>query len=149
MRYTGIFSALQKTKLDPQGILYIELAMRSQRNLPSSILRITTLSFASGLSPLAELHLSHSRQHCTCRQRGRTPRSPSWSLQDLEHFCRRPISPKLHPPSSGAIGVLILLSAAPHQSKAPSSEFRAHRSSDFKIRGAPSVRGSILGVQGS
>ena len=30
----------------------------------------------------------------------------------------------------------------------PSSEFRGGESSDFKIRGAPSVPGSILGVQG-
>ena len=42
--------------------------------------------------------------------------------------------------------VLILESGAPHQSKAPSSEFRGGKSSDFKkIRGAPSVQGSILG----
>ena len=45
------------------------------------------------------------------------------------------------------IRVLILKSGAPHQSKAPSSEFRGGKSSDFKIRGAPSVQGSILGVQ--
>ena len=45
------------------------------------------------------------------------------------------------------IRVLILKSGAPHQSKAPSSEFRGDKSSDFKIRGAPSVQGSILGVQ--
>ena len=32
------------------------------------------------------LSLSPSRQHYICRQRGRTPRSPKWSLQDLEHF---------------------------------------------------------------
>ena len=84
----------------------------------------------------------------------------------------RPISPRLHPRSSGVvrvfdfkigaphqskapssefrggIRVLILKSGAPHQSKAPSSEFRGGKSSDFKIRGAPSVQGSILGVQG-
>ena len=36
----------------------------------------------------------------------------------------RPISPRLHPRSSGVIRVLILKSGAPHQSKAPSSEFR-------------------------
>ena len=41
-----------------------------------------------------------------------------------------------------------LKSAALHQSQAPSSEFRGGKSSDLKIRGAPSVRGSILGVQG-
>ena len=35
-----------------------------------------------------------------------------------------------------------------HQSKAPSSEFRGDKSSDLKLRGAPSVQGSILGVQG-
>ena len=44
------------------------------------------------------------------------------------------------------IRVLILKSGAPHQSKAPFSEFRGDKSSDFKIRGAPSVQGSILGV---
>ena len=44
------------------------------------------------------------------------------------------------------IRVLILKSGAPHQSKAPSSEFRGAKSSDFKIRGAPSVQGSILGA---
>ena len=61
----------------------------------------------------------------------------------------RPISPRLHPRSSGVIRVLILKSGAPHQSKAPSSEFGGgDKSSDFKIRGAPSVQGSILGVQG-
>ena len=60
----------------------------------------------------------------------------------------RPISPRLHPRSSGVVRVLILKSGAPHQSKAPSSEFRGGKSSDFKIRGAPSVQGSILGVQG-
>ena len=37
---------------------------------------------------------------------------------------------------------------APHQSKAPSSEFRGDKSSDLNILGAPSVQGSILGVQG-
>ena len=42
--------------------------------------------------------------------------------------------------SSGVIRVLILKPRAPHQSKAPSSEFRGDKSSDFKIRGAPSVR---------
>ena len=46
------------------------------------------------------------------------------------------------------IRVLILKSGVPHQSKAPSSEFRGGKSSDLKIRGAPSVQGSILGVQG-
>ena len=65
------------------------------------------------------------------------------------------------------IRVLILKSGAPHQSKAPSSEFRrdkssdlniqskapssefrGDKSSDLKIRGAPSVQGSIVGVQG-
>ena len=46
------------------------------------------------------------------------------------------------------IGVLFLKSGAPHQSQAPASEFRGGRSSDFKIRGAPSVPGSSLGVQG-
>ena len=45
------------------------------------------------------------------------------------------------------VGVLILPSGAAHQSQAPASEFRGDRSSDFKIRGAPSVPGSILGVQ--
>ena len=83
-----------------------------------------------------------------------------------------PISPRLHPRSSGVIRVLILKSGAPHQSKAPSSEFRGGirvlilksgaphqsrapssefrggKSSDFEIRGAPSVQGSILAVQG-
>ena len=39
-------------------------------------------------------------------------------------------------------------SGAPHQSKAPCSEFRGDKSSDFKIRGAPSVQGSMLRVQG-
>ena len=38
------------------------------------------------------------------------------------------------------IRVLILKSGAPHQSKAPSSEIRGGKSSDFKIRGAPSVQ---------
>ena len=46
------------------------------------------------------------------------------------------------------IGVLFLKSGAPHQSQAPASEFRGGRSSVFKIRGAPSVPGSSLGVQG-
>ena len=56
------------------------------------------------------------------------------------------------------VRVLILKSGAPHQSEAPSSEFkggkstdlkiRGGKSSDLKIRGAPSVPGSILGVQG-
>ena len=60
------------------------------------------------------------------------------------------------------VRVLIIKSGAPHQSKAPSSEFRGGKSSEFKIRssefrgekssdnkirGAPSVQGSILGVQ--
>ena len=62
------------------------------------------------------------------------------------------------------IRVLILKSGAPHQSKATSSEFRGgkssekirggassefrgDKSSDLKIRGAPSVQGSILGVR--
>ena len=45
-------------------------------------------------------------------------------------------------------GVLFLKSGAPHQSQAPASEFRGGRSSVFKIRGAPSVPGSSLGVQG-
>ena len=36
----------------------------------------------------------------------------------------RPISPRLHPRSSGVIRVLSLQSGAPHQSKAPSLEFR-------------------------
>ena len=44
------------------------------------------------------------------------------------------------------VRVLILKSGAPHQSQAPSSEFRGGKSSDLKIRGAPSVPGSILGV---
>ena len=39
-------------------------------------------------------------------------------------------------------------SGAPHQSQGPSSEIRGGKSSDFKIRGAPSVPGSILGEQG-
>ena len=60
----------------------------------------------------------------------------------------RPISPRLHPRSSGVVRVLILKSGAPHQSKAPSTEFRGDKSSDFQIRGAASVQGSILGVQG-
>ena len=46
------------------------------------------------------------------------------------------------------VRVLILKSGAPHQSKAPSSEFRGGKSFDLKIRGTPSVQGSILGVQG-
>ena len=46
------------------------------------------------------------------------------------------------------IGVLFLKSGAPHQSQAPASEFSGDRSSVFKIRGAPSVPGSSLGVQG-
>ena len=46
------------------------------------------------------------------------------------------------------IGVLFLKSGAPHQSQAPASEFRGDRSSVFKVRGAPSVPGSSLGVQG-
>ena len=45
------------------------------------------------------------------------------------------------------IGDLFFRSGAPHQSQAPASEFRGGRSSDFKIRGAPSVPGSSLGVQ--
>ena len=44
-------------------------------------------------------------------------------------------------------GVVFLKSGAPHQSQAPASEFRGDRSSVFKIRGAPSVPGSSLGVQ--
>ena len=40
----------------------------------------------------------------------------------------------------GGIRVLILKSGAPHQSQAPSSEFKGGKSSDFKIRGAPSDR---------
>ena len=48
----------------------------------------------------------------------------------------------------GGIRVLIFKSGAPHQSKAPSSEFGGDQSSDFKIRGALSVQGSILGVPG-
>ena len=47
------------------------------------------------------------------------------------------------------IGVLFLKSGAPHQSQAPSSEFRGDRSSDFKISRAPSVPGSIFEVQRS
>ena len=39
-------------------------------------------------------------------------------------------------------------SGAPHQSQGPSSEIRGGKSSDFKIRGAPSAPGSILGEQG-
>ena len=39
--------------------------------------------------------------------------------------------------------VLILKSGAPHQSEAPSSEFKGGKSSDLKIRGAPSVPGPI------
>ena len=46
------------------------------------------------------------------------------------------------------IGVLFLKSGAPHQSQAPASEFRGGRRSVFKIRGAPLVPGSSLGVQG-
>ena len=42
----------------------------------------------------------------------------------------------------------VLKSGAPHQSQAPASEFRGGRSSVFKIRGAPSLPGSSLGVQG-
>ena len=45
------------------------------------------------------------------------------------------------------IGDLFLKSGAPHQSQAPASEFRGGRSSVFKIRGAPSLPGSSLGVQ--
>ena len=58
------------------------------------------------------------------------------------------VSPRLHPRSSGVIGFLILKSGAPHQSQALSAEFRGDRSSDFNNRGAPSVPGSSLGVQG-
>ena len=46
------------------------------------------------------------------------------------------------------VRVLILKSGAPHQSEAPSSEFKGGKSSDLTIRGAPSVPGPILGVQG-
>ena len=46
------------------------------------------------------------------------------------------------------VRVLILKSGAPHQSQAPSSEFKGGKSSDLTIRGAPSVPGPILGVQG-
>ena len=70
---------------------------------------------------------------------------------------RRLISPRVPPRRSGVVRVLILKSGAPHQSEAPSSEFkggkstdlkiRGGKSSDLKIRGAPSVPGSILGVQ--
>ena len=60
----------------------------------------------------------------------------------------RPISPRLQPRSSGVIGDLFLKSGAPHQSQAAASEFSGDRSSVFKIRGAPSVPGSSLGVQG-
>ena len=60
----------------------------------------------------------------------------------------RPISPRPHPRSSRVVRVLILKSGAPHQSQAPSSEFKGGKSSDLKIRGAPSVPGSILGDQG-
>ena len=35
------------------------------------------------------------------------------------------------------IRVLILKSEAPHQSKAPSSEFRGDKRSDFELWGAP------------
>ena len=35
------------------------------------------------------------------------------------------------------VRVLILKSGAPHQSQAPSSEFKGGKSSDFKIRGRP------------
>ena len=34
---------------------------------------------------------------------------------------------------------VLILKTAPHQSKAPSSEFRGDKSSDFKNLGAPSV----------
>ena len=37
------------------------------------------------------------------------------------------------------VRVLILKSGAPHQSQAPSSEIRGGKSSDLKIRGAPSA----------
>ena len=60
----------------------------------------------------------------------------------------RPISPRLHPRSSGVIRVLILKSGVPHQSKAPSSSSGVIRVLILKPRGAPSVQGSILGVQG-
>ena len=51
--------------------------------------------------------------------------------------------PRLHPRSSGVVGVLIFKIRG---TKAPSSELTGGWSSDFKIRGAPSVQGSILGV---
>ena len=57
------------------------------------------------------------------------------------------MSPRPHPRSSRVVRVLILKSGAPHQSQVPSSECKGGKSSDFKIRGAPSVPGSILGVQ--
>ena len=60
----------------------------------------------------------------------------------------RPISPRLQPRSSGVVGVLIVKSGAAHHCQAPASEFGVGRSSDFKIRGAPSVPHSSLGVQG-
>ena len=46
------------------------------------------------------------------------------------------------------LSVLILISAALHQSQAPSSEFNSGKSSDFKIRGAPSVPGSSSEFKG-
>ena len=46
------------------------------------------------------------------------------------------------------VRVLIYTSGAPHQSQAPSSEIRGGKSSEFKIRGAPSVRGGKGGGKG-
>ena len=38
-------------------------------------------------------------------------------------------------------------SGVPQQSQAPSLEFRGDRSSDLRIRAAPSIQGSILAVR--
>ena len=76
------------------------------------------------------------------------PSSESMGGQSTDLIIR---APHQSGPSSGIRGGKSsdLKPGAPHQSQAPSSsEFRGGKSSDLKIRGAPSVPGSILGDQG-